>query len=106
MKHFQDEWVEEWCNANGWTELFQAEANNYWAFPPGAVIPEPIPTKILKLIKAQKGLTADEQYWCALAVAFTVIGGGMTLWSANPLPLLLAFAFAAVTVAQLEVEFS
>jgi hypothetical protein len=105
MKHFQDEWIQEWCNENGWTEFFRERANNYWAFPPGAVIPEPIPTKILRLIKAQKGMSTDEQYWSALAVITTICATVLTLISENPLPLLFAFAFAAVTVARLEVEF-
>lgn len=106
MQHFQDEWIQEWCNANGWTEFFRERANNYWAFPPGAVMPEPIPSKILRLIKSQKGMSWEEQYWSCLAVIFSLLAGGITLWSENPLPLLFAFAFAAVTVARLEVEFT
>lgn len=105
MKHFHDEWIEEWCKENGWTELFRERANNYWAFPPGAVMPEPIPAKMLRLIKSQKGMSLEEQYWSASAIIFTLSAIGLTLIVQNPLPLLLAFAFAAVTVARLEVEF-
>lgn len=105
MKHFHDEWIQEWCNENGWTDFFRERANNYWAFPPGAVMPEPIPTKILRLIKSQKGMSIEEQYWSASAFTTTLLAIGITVWLENPLPLLLAFAFAAVTVARLEVEF-
>ena len=54
IKHFCDDWVREWCDANGWTDLFMERSNHYWAFPPGAVMPEPIPSKTLRLIKSQK----------------------------------------------------
>ncbi len=105
MKHFHDEWIQEWCNENGWTEFFRERANNYWAFPPGAVMPEPIPSQILRLIKSQKGMSLEEQYWSASAVIFTLSASGLTFIWQNPLPLLFAFAFAAITVARLEVEF-
>ena len=55
MKHYSDQWVEEWCQENGWTELFLERQDHYWAFPPGAVIPEPIPHQTLKIIKSKKG---------------------------------------------------
>ena len=32
----------EWCEARGWTELFFQEGK-WYAFPPNAVIPQPIP---------------------------------------------------------------
>ncbi len=54
MKHYSDEWIEEWCQENGWTDLFVERSNSYWAFPPGAVMPEPIPAQALRVIKAKK----------------------------------------------------
>ena len=53
MKHYCEEWVKDWCFENGWTDLY-VERCHYWAFPPGAVMPEPIPPRVLRLIKAEK----------------------------------------------------
>jgi hypothetical protein len=104
MKHFSDEWIREWCDDNGWTDLI-IERCRYWAFPPGAVMPEPIPSRVLKLIKFEKGLTKDEILWSTAAVLGVAIAAILTYWLQSPLPILLAFAFSAVTVAKLEVEY-
>ncbi len=104
MKHYRNEWIEEWCQENGWTDLFEERCNNYWAFPPGAVMPEPIPTHTLRLIKTQKGLTSQEKFWSVSAVFGTIVAVVSTYLFKCPIPLVLAFAFDAVTAAQLEVE--
>ncbi|BAU08174.1 hypothetical protein FJSC11DRAFT_3315 [Fischerella thermalis JSC-11] len=104
MKHYSDAWIEEWCQENGWTDLFIERCNSYWAFPPGAVMPEPIPMQVLRVIKAQKGLTCEERFWSITAVIATMIAAFVTYWLRCPIPLVAAFAFNAVTVAQLEVE--
>jgi len=103
MKHYAEEWLNEWCVENGWTDLY-IERYNYWAFPPGAVMPEPIPPHALRLIKAEKGLSASEKWWSSSAVIVTLIAAIMTYFLNSPMPLVFAFAFAAVTVARLEVE--
>lgn len=104
MKHYHNEWIEEWCHENGWTDLFIERYNNYWAFPPGAVMPEPIPTQILQSIKAKKGLTLEERLWSILAVIGTIVAVISTYLLKCPMPLVLAFAFDAVTAAHLEIE--
>ena len=104
MTHYSLEWIEAWCQENGWTELFIAGCNNYWAFPPGCVMPEPIPTHVLSLIKAEKGLTTEETVWSVSAVIATVLAIVSSVMFKCPMPLVLAFAFNAVTVAQLEIE--
>ncbi|MGQ9866658.1 MAG: hypothetical protein ACUVSQ_10345 [Pseudanabaenaceae cyanobacterium] len=106
MQHFQEEWILEWCQDNGWTDLFMERPPNYWAFPPNAVMPEPIPVTVLRTIKAQKGLSQDERFWAIAAVTTAAIGAlGSVLWQC-PLPLVVAFAFCALAVARLEVEFA
>ncbi len=105
MKHFHDQWIHEWCEENGWTDLFIERYSNYWAFPPNAVMPEPIPTKVLKKIKQQRGLCPDEKWWLGAAIACTLTGMVLGFVLACPMPLVLAFAFDAVTAAQLEVEY-
>ena len=78
--------------------------NFYWAFPPGAVIPEPIPSNILRSIKAEKGLCAEEKVWIISATVLTLMAATLSYLLKCPMPLVFAFAFAAITVAQLEVE--
>ncbi len=68
-------------------------------------MPEPIPSRVLKLIKFEKGLTKDEILWSTAAVLVVAIAAILTYWLQSPLPILLAFAFSAVTVAKLEVEY-
>ena len=104
MKHFCDDWIKEWCEENGWTDLVIEQKNIYWAFPPGAVIPEPIPTKTLKSIKAQKGLCPDERILSIAAVVVSLVSAILGyLWQC-PMPLVFAFAFCAIAMAKLEVE--
>ena len=104
MKHYCDEWIKEWCHENGWTDLFVERNDNYWAFPPGAVMPEPIPPKVLRFIKAEKGLTFEERWLSISAVIGTIVAIVSTYLLKCPMPLVFAFAFDAVTVAQLEIE--
>ncbi|MGL5034187.1 MAG: hypothetical protein ACRC6M_10355 [Microcystaceae cyanobacterium] len=104
MKHFCDDWIQEWCEDNGWTELFQERYNHYWAFPPNAVMPEPIPFKTLRFIKSQKGFCQEEKYWLRWALGASVLGIIFTIVWKSPMPLVLAFGFGAITVAQMEVE--
>ncbi|BAZ50782.1 hypothetical protein NIES4103_33990 [Nostoc sp. NIES-4103] len=104
MTHYSVEWIEAWCQENGWTELFIERRNNYWAFPPGGVIPEPIPSHVLKSIKAEKGLTFEERLWSVSAVIGTIVAVVSTFVLRCPMPLVAAFALNAVTVAQLELE--
>ncbi|MEB3182383.1 MAG: hypothetical protein VKL59_25610 [Nostocaceae cyanobacterium] len=104
MKHYCDQWIEEWCQDNGWTDLYVERHNTYWAFPPGAVMPEPIPPTVLRVIKTKKGWSLQERWWSLTAVVGTVISAILTYWLKCPMPLVFAFAFNAVTVAQMEVE--
>jgi hypothetical protein len=103
MKHYTEEWLNEWCAQNGWTDLY-VERYHYWAFPPGAVMPEPIPPQALRLIKAEKGMCASEKAWSISAVMVTLIAAILSYFLKSPMPLVLAFAFCAITVARLEVE--
>ena len=104
VKHYCDTWIEEWCQDNGWTDLFMERYNNYWAFPPGAVMPEPIPAQVLRLIKLEKGFTVEEKIWSAWAMVTTIGAIASSFLLKCPMPLVFAFAFGAVTMAKLEVE--
>ena len=104
MRHFHDEWIQEWCDDNGWTDLFQERFNHYWAFPPGGVMPEPIPQKIMRSIKMQKGFTSNEQKWLIAAAGVSGVAIIASFFLVCPMPIMLAFAFDAVTFARLECE--
>lgn len=104
MRHYCDEWIQEWCDGNGWTEPTLVSANFYWAFPPNGVMPEPIPAEILRLIKSEKGLTSDEKTCLGGAVLVSIICAVVSIFWRCPLPLVIAFAFSAISVARLETE--
>lgn len=104
MKHFADEWIQEWCENHGWTDLFRERLNHYWAFPPNAVMPMPIPPDSLRLIKANKGLTREERLWLGGAIALSGVCVGLSWVCHSPLPLVMAFGFSAITSARLEMD--
>lgn len=74
----------------------------YWAFPPHAVIPMPIPDDVLRSLKDQYGLSPQEKVWCAAAWIVGGMGIALTYWLECPIPLVAAFAFCAITVAQMD----
>ncbi len=39
--------VQKWCNENDWTDLF-VQQERFYAFPPSAVIPLPVPTEVIE----------------------------------------------------------
>jgi hypothetical protein len=104
MNRYSIKWIEAWCLENGWTDLFVERRNNYWAFPPGCVMPEPIPVHVLRLIKEENGFTNEELFWSLSAVLLTILSIIYTISFKCPIPLVLAFAFNAITVAQFEPE--
>jgi hypothetical protein len=104
MQHFHDEWIQEWCDRNGWTDLFMERYNHYWAFPPNCVMPEPIPQKVMKIIKSEKGLSQQEQKWLGLAMFVSVSALFASYFLVSPMPLMLAFGFDAITFARMDCE--
>lgn len=104
MKHFHDEWIQEWCDHNGWTDLFQERYNHYWAFPPNCVMPEPIPQKVMRVIKSEKGLTHNEYRLLIYAAVVSTVALAATCILASPMPLMFAFGFDAVTFARMDCE--
>jgi hypothetical protein len=106
MKHFKQEWIEEWCVAHGWTDLYTERQGNYWAFPPGAVMPQPIPVSVLRSIKSLKGLSPMEQNLTRLSGTIAICACLLSwLWQ-SPLPMATAFAIVALITASLEPEYA
>jgi hypothetical protein len=104
MNRYCITWIEDWCHSNGWTDLFTVKKNEYWAFPPQAVMPLPIPLEVLAVIKRQYGMSTDERKWCATAIGATAIASLISYFSHSPMPLIAAFGFSAVIVANLDAE--
>jgi len=104
MNHYCYTWIEDWCKENGWTDLFLRERKEYWAFPPNAVMPLPIPSQALQLLKAEKGFSPDERKWCLTAIVFSFVAAVFSYLWQSPMPIVTAFAVCAIIVAQLEVE--
>ncbi|AZB71685.1 hypothetical protein [Synechococcus elongatus] len=98
---YPPQWIVDWCQEHGWTDLF-VECRQYWAFPPGAVLPQPIPAEVLIAIKKAQGLSPFEQQsfsiWLGLFLAAIAIAWYWT----TPLPLLSLFAGSAGLVAWLD----
>ena len=104
MKHYSFAWVENWCVENGWSEPFVQARNEFWAFPPHGVMPLPIPSQALRLMKQKHGLTLNERSWCGAAIASAVVALVSSYCLRSPMPLIAAFAFCATVVAGLEIE--
>jgi hypothetical protein len=103
MNHYSSQWIEDWCQDNGWTDWF-LERSRYWGFPPNAVMPMPIPSQALRSIKASRGLCFEERVWCGVAVCSAAIAIAASYVMSSPMPLLAAFAFCAIITAQMEDE--
>jgi len=101
MNRYCFDWIQDWCQENGWTDLF-VERRDYWAFPPGAVMPMPIPGDVLQQIKAERGSSPTERAWQATAWISAGIAIVLSYLIKSPMPLVMAFAFGAITVAQFE----
>ena len=104
MQHFHDEWIQEWCDRNGWTDLFCERYNNYWAFPPNCVMPEPIPQKVLRLIKSEKGLSKSEQKLAGITAIISIFAVALSYLWMSPMPLMFAFGLNAISFASMECE--
>ena len=104
MQHFHDEWIQEWCDRNGWTDLFRERYNHYWAFPPNCVMPEPIPQKVMRLIKSEKGMSNNEQKWLFGAAIISIMALCASCLWLSPMPLMFAFGFDAITFARMDCD--
>jgi len=58
MNNLTNTRIQKWCKNSGWTDLFVQEGQ-FYAFPPGAVIPLPVPTEAIKLAKTLREIMAD-----------------------------------------------
>jgi hypothetical protein len=100
LKYSQD-FALDWCQENGWTDFF-VEQYRYWAFPPGAVMPLPLPADALYLVRKEKILTLQERLVYGGILLATLGTGIFTYWLRSPMPIALGFMGCAIAVALLE----
>ena len=67
-------------------------------------MPEPIPQKVMRLIKMEKGLSSNEQSWLIAATVVSAIAIISSYLLMCPMPIVLAFGFDAFTFANMECE--
>jgi uncharacterized membrane protein YedE/YeeE len=94
-------YLSAWCEDHGWTDLF-LERYQFWAFPPGGVLPMPLPSDVFEDFQSQQQWSRKAIACYVLAIGSTLLGIGWTFQSSCPMPLIMAFAVAAIAVAMLE----
>ncbi len=103
MNHYCEQWIADWCLEHGWTDYFR-ESTTYWAFPPQAVMPTPIPETDLKILRVEKGLSLCDKQWFAIALASLISGIALSFAIDQPLPFIFGFVFCAIVVGQMDDE--
>lgn len=94
-------YLTHWCQKHGWTDLF-VDRYQFWAFPPGGVLPLPVPNSVIEGFYSQRHIT--KRHWCCymLSICSTAIAIPLTIVSHSPMPLIAAFACGAIAVGLLD----
>ncbi|MCS7029933.1 MAG: hypothetical protein NZL92_00170 [Gloeomargarita sp. SKYG116] len=101
MKRWADAWIDRWCREHGWSEWMAVEGT-YWAFPPQAVMPVPIPEEVLHQLKATYGLSPHER-WAVGLMGVSSLAAFIGSWYSHcPLPLVGVFTLGALLTAALD----
>ncbi len=90
-----------WCEEHGWTDLF-IEQYQYWAFPPGGVMPLPLPTEGLQCIELPVALSPQQRRLQMLALAIALLTTGLSGWLQSLFPLVIGFSCCALLIAAQE----
>lgn len=93
------EYVNRWCNTHGWTDLF-IERYEYWAFPPGGVMPTPIPGSVMEAFAESQAQRSTWAYGSTLFVA--LVAAITSYWQQSPMPLTCGFCVGTMLVAFFE----
>ena len=97
-------YIQQWCQEHGWTDLF-VEQRQFWAFPPGAVIPVPVPIQALEGFYAEQEMTPQVGLLNLSSIGAALSAVFLTVLTLSPIPLLAAFGCCAIAVALLEEEY-
>ncbi|MBW4551378.1 MAG: hypothetical protein KME35_09750 [Aphanocapsa sp. GSE-SYN-MK-11-07L] len=101
MLRYSQEFAKAWCQEQGWTDFF-IEQYRYWAFPPGAVMPLPLPNQALQLVPVQKVLSRQEKLVYGASIACILIVAMTAYWLKSPMPLTFGFVFCAIAIVLVE----
>lgn len=82
--------------------IFFIEQYQYWAFPPGGVMPLPLPTEGLQFIELPVALSAQQRRLQILALAIALITMGLSGWLQSLFPLVIGFSCCALLMAAQE----
>ncbi len=85
-----------WCQENGWSDLF-IEQYRLWAFPPGGVMPLPLPECALQEVNFDAALTSRQVL--SQALVFTAAISSILTSFATHSPVVLVVGFAACALA-------
>lgn len=95
--------VLDWCNQNGWTDLF-VECYRYWAFPPGGVIPEPLPADVVGSFASERSLSTEAKCWYGATILTATLAAFASFYWNSMMPVTTVFVFAALVLAKLDEE--
>lgn len=98
---YHPQWITDWCEEHGWTDVF-VECRQFWAFPPGAVLPQPIPLDVLIAIKKDQGMSPLEWQSCSVLLGLLLLAIAIAWHWTTPLPLLSLFGLMTGWVAWLD----
>jgi hypothetical protein len=101
MSRVLHQYIQQWCQAHGWTDLF-VEQRQFWAFPPGSVLPVPVPTYALEGFYSAYEMTPQVGLLNLSSMGVTLGAVLLTVVTLSPVPLLVAFGYCAIAVALLE----
>lgn len=101
MTHPLYPYLSQWCRDNGWTDLF-VERYQFWAFPPGSVLPLPLPSAVLEDIHSQHYHRLKYSVSYAAIVVGIMLATGLSVLAHSPMPVIAMFAVSAIAVGILD----
>ena len=78
------------------------EQYQYWAFPPGAVMPLPIPAHVFEGFRDNRALRLQDKLGYTAAMVVTLVAVYWSYVTQSPMPVVAAFCFCAIAIATLE----
>ena len=93
--------LNQWCCDNGWTDLF-VERYQFWAFPPGSVLPLPVPSTVLEDIHARHYHAWKYPVGYSAVITGSAFALLCSLLMHSPMPAIVAFACSAIAIGILD----
>ncbi|WP_404784800.1 hypothetical protein [Altericista sp. CCNU0014] len=103
MPRVLHQYIQQWCQEHGWTDLF-VEQRQFWAFPPGSVLPVPVPTHALEGFYSEREMSPHVCLLSLSSIGLSLLSVFLTVRTLSPVPLLAAFGCCAIAAALLEEE--